>query len=636
MLRISWITGCLLSLVTLMITGAANAQEKVATERTLTQRTGWSQFANVSPQKLADEVRARKARIVDLDVNSASPLRLSATLVSNSGPHQSGWWWYHGQTADQLKQKLRDNKARLIDLDIYRVNGKLRFAAVMVPNTGDKATGWWWYYGQTAEQLNQKLQENKARLVDIERYSDGNKTRFAAIMVRNTGAKASQWWWYYGQTRDQLRNHISSKKARILDIEQYNTRNGKRFAVILVPNDGNRPMRWWYYHGTSAKDLLIMARRHGARLVDIEPPSGGAKRYAGIMVDNGMTRNGDCGGRQMASFDRQVVNAMKRYQIPGASVAVMKGDRLVYACAFGYANLDKNVKVKPEHRFRLASISKPITVSAIRKLEADNRLEFGDSMLDRLGNARPAAPYKDDKLENITIQHLLDHEGGWDRDESFDPMFRPGTIANALGVNAPATCRNVIRYMFQTQDLDFRPGRKDVYSNFGYCILGRIVEARSGQTYEAYVRDKILKPIGITKMRIGRSRLKNRRGNQVQYYNTPFAAKVDSVFPGDPEKVEHPDGGFHLEAMDSHGGWIASAIDTARFARFANPRPYGTSWFHNGSLRGTWTRVETNGDVTVAVLFNSRADFETDEMIDRAIGGVRVWPTKDLWEKYGY
>ena len=116
MLKPNWIMSGLIGLATLLLGGPANAQEKVVTERTLTQRTGWAQFANVSPQKLADEVKARKARIVDLDVNSTSPLRLSATLVNNSGPHQSGWWWYYGQTADQLKEKISSTETLVIAL----------------------------------------------------------------------------------------------------------------------------------------------------------------------------------------------------------------------------------------------------------------------------------------------------------------------------------------------------------------------------------------------------------------------------------------------------------------------------------------------------------------------------------------
>jgi CubicO group peptidase (beta-lactamase class C family) len=115
---------------------------------------------------------------------------------------------------------------------------------------------------------------------------------------------------------------------------------------------------------------------------------------------------------------------MKKYNIPGAAATVVKGDKLVYACAFGYADLKSGAEVKPQDLFRLASISKPITSSAIRKLRDDGKLSFSDKMLDRLGSAKPDEPYKDDGLEDITIQNLLDHKGGWNLGKmGFDPMF---------------------------------------------------------------------------------------------------------------------------------------------------------------------------------------------------------------------
>ncbi len=619
---------------------SAAAQEKVIHERTLTQPTGWWQYHNVTPQQLSGFVDQHKARIIDLDVNDASPLRVSAALVANSGSYASGWWWYYGLTAQQVSDKLNEHKARLLDVDPYLVGGALRFAVVMLPNTGAGAVGWWWYYGQTPQQLSAKLDEHKARLVDLERYRDGNQVRYAAIMVSNQGAKATGWWWYYGQTADQVPQRIKQHDARLLDVERYGAGGNQRFDIVLVPNTGSSAVGWWWYYGLSGEQLLEESRRHGARLFDIEPPQDGASGYAGIMIDNGMTRNGDCGG-QMANVDGEVVKWMKKYNIPGAAAAVVKGDKLVYACSFGYANLKSGAEVKPQDLFRLASISKPITSSAIRKLRDDGKLSFSDKMLDRLGSAKPDEPYKDSRLKDITIQNLLDHKGGWNLGKmGFDPMFYSDQVAAALGTSRPSSCKNIIRYMFQKVKLSFAPGGgiddKD-YSNFGYCILGRIVEARGGKSYQKYVRDEILAPINITQMRIGKSLASGRFANEVQYYDVEFAKDVNSVFDGEPKKVQWPDGGFYLEAMDAHGGWIASAPDIARFARFANPAPYGGgNWAFEGGLPGTRTRVDRRGDVVVAVLFNTSPVEDLDKLVDNVIAGVSAWPSKDLWKKYGY
>ena len=198
-------------------------------------------------------------------------------------------------------------------------------------------------------------------------------------------------------------------------------------------------------------------------------------------------------------------------------------------------------------------------------------------------------------------------------------MFMPGTIAAELGTPKPTSCRNVMRYMFQKQTLDFTPGSDprgrdaDPYSNFAYCILGRVIEKASQQSYKAYVRQQILKPIGITNMKIGRGLRADRQRNEVQYYDEPQAKKVTSVYPDVSEKVSHPDGGFHIEAMDAHGGWIASANDIARFAALANP--YGlTDWQHLGALTGTSSLVMKRGDVSVAILMNARMKRKTKNL----------------------
>ena len=158
--------------------GAACAQEKVVSERTLTQQTDWQQYHNVSAEQLKGFIDANNSRIVDLDVNSASPLRFSAALVANKAPHASGWWWYYGLTEAQVNAKLQENNARLTDIDPYLDGNNLRFAVVMKPNTGADATGWWWYFAQTPAQLSAKLDEHKARLIDLERYTVGGQTRF--------------------------------------------------------------------------------------------------------------------------------------------------------------------------------------------------------------------------------------------------------------------------------------------------------------------------------------------------------------------------------------------------------------------------------------------------------------------------
>jgi N-acyl-D-amino-acid deacylase len=154
----------------------------------------------------------------------------------------------------------------------------------------------------------------------------------------------------------------------------------------------------------------------------------------------------------------------------------------------------------------LASLSKPITSVALLKLVEENKLDLEAHPFELLGLERevPRGKTWDQRWRQITVRHLLHHTGGWDRDASFDPMFRPTLIAQELGTRPPAGAFEIIRYMLG-QPLDFPPGARLAYSNFGYCLLGRVIEHVARQPYETFVRKRIFAPIGIGRARIGAS-----------------------------------------------------------------------------------------------------------------------------------
>jgi N-acyl-D-amino-acid deacylase len=303
-------------------------------------------------------------------------------------------------------------------------------------------------------------------------------------------------------------------------------------------------------------------------------------------------------------------------------------------------------------------------------------------------NLQPAvASFRDPepRLRDISIRQLLHHTGGWDRDKSFDPMFRPEQIARATNTPPPAPAVSIIRYML-SRPLDFDPGSRYAYSNFGYCVLGRIIEKLTGKPYEQFVREEVLGPVGIKRMRIGASLEGKQAPGEVRYY-TRDNATSHNVFPEGAREVPAPYGGFCLEAMDAHGGWIASAVDLARVAaaldnpernRFLKPGSfttmyeppmppvsrkgdgtlessyYGCGWmvrpvgkngkanyWHNGSLPGTSTLLVRRWDgLSWAVLFNQRSedknlpDGAIDPALHRAAAAVERWPEHDLFPQF--
>lgn len=377
----------------------------------------------------------------------------------------------------------------------------------------------------------------------------------------------------------------------------------------------------------------------------------------------------------MASYDRMVPELMRVWGIPGGAVAVVKDGRLVYARGFGLADQEAGEAVQPTSRFRVASISKPITAAAVLRLFEDGLLDLDESAFALLSDLDPpAGATVDPRLADITIRHLLHHAGGWDRDQTFDPMFRSDIAAAAVGVSPPADAETVIRYMLG-QPLQFDPGGRYAYSNLGYAVLGRVVERVADVPYEDYVREAVLAPLGAEGMALGGSHLSDRLPREVRYYDP---ATATSVFPGEGQ-VPLAYGGFHFEAMDAHGGWVASAVDLLRFvtgvdgraepgdllapatiALMTAPPPpplwsgsafhYGmgwlvrptggdANWWHDGSLPGTTALVVRAHDGTAwAALFNRRASGPSgsfagalDAMLWNAHAAVTAWPDHDLF-----
>jgi len=379
----------------------------------------------------------------------------------------------------------------------------------------------------------------------------------------------------------------------------------------------------------------------------------------------------------MASYDRIVARIMRDHDIPGAAVAVVRHGRLVYARGFGMADRENGLPVQPDSLFRIASLSKPITAVAVLKLVEDGGLELDARVFsDLLARIEPH-PVVDQRMNEITVRDLLRHSGGFDRKLSGDPQFRQGDIAQTIHKNPPLDCVDIVSYM-KRQSLDFSPGERYAYSNFGYCALGRVIEQISGLPYEDYVRREVLIPAGAKQTRVADPFIKGRLENEVKYYDYPSAWPGKSLDPNVWTYVPRPYNGM-LSTMDSHGGWASSAVDLLRFVVAVDGRdnddivsdrtiermiarpPYregrrvwygfgwsvrglgrgGSNWWHSGSLRGTTSLVvrAANGS-SWAVVMNSRPkDWRKfgrilDKAMWEALREVTQWPRHDLFSQF--
>ncbi len=268
----------LVSVLLALVGGSAVGQEL---ERISGESTGWWWYSNVSAEAIGAALDEHGARLIDLEVTSISPLRFSACLVRNSGSYASGWWWYFGIDADRVSELLDELGARIIDLEAYDVGGQLRFAVILVPNTGSQAKTWWWYFDVSADALSHLISQHNAHLVDLEVLEQSGQQRYAAVMIRDTEADEDSWSWYGDISAGDLSEIFSSQPVRILDLEPLP--NG-RFAAILV-RPRSEAWAWWWWYGLSGSRVTDVVGLTGGRMVDIEPYTRrGKPRYTVVLT----------------------------------------------------------------------------------------------------------------------------------------------------------------------------------------------------------------------------------------------------------------------------------------------------------------------------------------------------------------
>ena len=352
-----------------------------------------------------------------------------------------------------------------------------------------------------------------------------------------------------------------------------------------------------------------------------------------VYADNGFSINVFEDEADKQFIDKTINQFMQRYNIPGLSIAIAKQDDILFAKGYGFADTSTKVPVNIAHKFRIASLSKPITAVAIMKLMEEGKLKLDDKVFGKDGLLNDRFPTKNKLLHQITIRHLLEHTAGknWTNDGN-DPMFKDYKLSQA----------NLIRKTLKENPITSPPGNSYAYSNFGYCLLGRVIEKLSGIPYESYIRKTFFKEIGAKSFSMGNKKPSN-SVTQVRYY---------------PDTEESPYS-FPVKRMDAHGGWLSNAIDLVKFiisvdgrgqdilsqesikfmtipSKHNNNYALGwnvnqyNNWWHVGLLPGTASiMVRTDHGYSWAVLLNKKSDdttfsAELDKLTWNIIGGIKA------------
>jgi len=390
----------------------------------------------------------------------------------------------------------------------------------------------------------------------------------------------------------------------------------------------------------------------------------------------------------LAAFDQVMQEFFEANHPLGASLAVAYRGRLVYAKGFGHGDLAGEQPVQPTSLFRIASLSKPITATAVMKLVQTGKVQLDQPIVPLLKLdflEEDPQSWADPRLAEVTVRHCLQHTGGFDLNKSGDPFSMSHQIRAALGVDFPLSKDDLLRFTL-TRKLDFDPGSQYAYANIGYLLLGQLIEQLSGQTYEQYVQDEILHPLGIRRMRLARTRKEDAAEGEVQYRDAKGRTGANVLGLESDKPVPFPYGIERIENISAAGGWLASAVEVTRFAsglffpqrrpvlaketltemfakpRISGPSPdwngayYASGWlvrpvpaallpwncWHEGQLAGVSSLLVCRADgVCWTVLFNQ--DFAPDDKtlaskIDPQLhlpaSSIGRWPAGDLFDRY--
>lgn len=333
----------------------------------------------------------------------------------------------------------------------------------------------------------------------------------------------------------------------------------------------------------------------------------------------------------MDKIDDLVYRYMSQHSVPGATLAVAKDGKLVYTKAYGFADRDSGERMTVQTRSRISSISKTVTAIAIMKLYEEGKLDLDDRIFgpngllgDNFGSIRPYRPH----VANLTVKHCLSHHvGGWGN-ASNDPT----------GMQNQLDATQLISWIIDNVALSGAPGTSYAYSNVGFMILGRVIEAVTQKTYEQYVQEEILAPIGITTMEIGGNTLDDRKPNESRYHQA-------SAYTA------------NFSRRDANGGWIATSTDLVKLFLRADgfstvpdllqpatvqlmitpPFNYANyalgiyvrsgNWYHGGSFSGSRSHfVRTSSGMVAAILVNNNAT-GLDVLLNNVVGASVTWPT---------
>jgi CubicO group peptidase (beta-lactamase class C family) len=305
-------------------------------------------------------------------------------------------------------------------------------------------------------------------------------------------------------------------------------------------------------------------------------------------------------------FDAVMLKYGAKIGCTSAELAIARHGVVIIARGYGSSDRFGRVPMHPNNPMAIASCEKPITAAVIKQLARDGMLDLNASIFKVL-KIQPAGPIADNRVWDITIQHILDHKSGWQG----EPLDRAIEVAHASGFreNIPQVW---LRFLM-VQRLKDAPGTKEAYCNFGYDVLRLLIARTTGRPIADYVRHELCRPYGLRELREIQSPGAEIRGEPVQVWN---ARNVRYDFypamPSSPFRASAP----------------ALCVFMSRFWISGEPRDQGNWYFtFNGSSDNATSSMCQRVDDKLAefdhtFIFNGRTEGARHDQIQAELKQV--------------
>jgi CubicO group peptidase (beta-lactamase class C family) len=291
---------------------------------------------------------------------------------------------------------------------------------------------------------------------------------------------------------------------------------------------------------------------------------------------------------------------------PGISFVVVKNDSIVYSKGFGWADQPRKIKATPETVYHWFSITKIATAMAILQLQEKGKLQLDNAVVKIIPFFK--VQYPSGTSRTITIRNLLTHSSGLP-----DPGLRMMRWIHYEG-DPPMNQTVLVEKVFPDYSkLEFEPGEDTKYTNFGYMVLGAVIEKVTNQSYENYIRQNILEPLGMKHtdfIYTKEMEPDEAAGTQPVFdFLTPFIACVKGPFFREIFKKNIWFNRFYNDQTPPTG-LIGSTADAARLAMV---------YLNKGAINGI--RILSEKSVST-MTFESHINIEKDNLEDCRERGI--------------